>query len=50
MKHNRAAAPAWPVPRQTFAGTRGNSGGVALQFRDVFERFVKNLDYPLQGF
>jgi hypothetical protein len=42
MKHNRAAAPAWPVPRHTFAGTRGNGGGVTLQFREVFERFGKN--------
>jgi len=25
-----------------FAGTRGNRGGVALQFHEVFERFVKN--------
>ena len=45
MKHNRAAAPAWPVPRHALAGTRGNSGGVTLQFREVFERFVINPDY-----
>jgi hypothetical protein len=44
MKRNRAAAPAWPVPRHTFAGTRGNDGGVTLQFREVFELFVKNSD------
>jgi hypothetical protein len=42
MKHNRAAAPAWPVPRHALAGTRGNGGGVTLQFRKVFERFVIN--------
>jgi hypothetical protein len=45
MKHNRAGAPAWPVPRHTFAGARGNGGGVTLQFREVFERFVKNRRY-----
>jgi hypothetical protein len=44
MRHNRAAAPAWPVPRHTFAGTRGKGGGVMLQFREVFEQFVKNRD------
>jgi hypothetical protein len=41
MKHNRAAAPAWPVPRHALVGTRGNGGAVTLQFREVFERFVQ---------
>ena len=49
MKHNRAAAPAWPVSRHTFAGTRGNGGGVTLQFLEVFERFVKNPDIAHPG-
>lgn len=43
-KHNRAAAPAWPGFTANIAGTRGNGGRVTLQFREVFERFVKNLD------